>query len=237
MKVCQEKRIRFFIMTVIIMLLLQLSVMASEDVTSGTADMVYVNDFADVLSDDIEAELTKKSRALDELTGAQFVVVTVDFLGGKPIKDYATDFFNKWQIGDAAKNNGLLLLLAVGEEDYYVIQGKGLDSSLSNNTISSLLNQYLEADFASGNYEAGVQKTYTQLFKNLEDIYEVSVEGLQEATDDVMSTQPVVETNEKRFSLLVVGIAISLLLLCVLLFFSQRRVAKRRRKRLRRISR
>lgn len=53
-------------------------------------------------------------------------MATVDFTDGEDIADYAYDLFNKWGIGDKKSNNGLLILLSIGAEDYYAEPGVGL---------------------------------------------------------------------------------------------------------------
>lgn len=53
-------------------------------------------------------------------------MATVDFTDGEDIADYAYDLFNKWGIGDKKANNGLLILLSIGAEDYYAEPGVGL---------------------------------------------------------------------------------------------------------------
>ena len=86
---------------------------------------IYVGDYANVLSEETERYIIEQNQALAGATGAQIVIVTVDFLDGMDIEDYAYTIFNDWGIGDAEKNNGLLLLLAIGEENYWAMQGKG----------------------------------------------------------------------------------------------------------------
>ena len=67
----------------------------------------YVNDYADILSDETEDFIFENSRILDENTTAQIVVITVKDLENKSIEEYATDTFRKFGIGDKEKNNGL----------------------------------------------------------------------------------------------------------------------------------
>ena len=75
----------------------------------------YVADYADVLSSDTEDYIVQQNEALWEATGAQLVVVTVDFLDGMYSDEYAAEIFHSWGIGDADANNGFLLLLSPGE--------------------------------------------------------------------------------------------------------------------------
>lgn len=134
-------------------------------------EQFYVADYANVLQQDTKDDIVEKNAVLYEQTGAQIVVVTVDFLDGMAIEDYALELFNEWGIGSAEKNNGVLLLLAIGEENYWVLQGKGIEPYLSSATLKGILDESLEPDFAKGDYDAGVQKTFTALLQEVEEIY------------------------------------------------------------------
>ena len=73
-------------------------------------------------------------------------------------------------IGSAEKNNGFLLVLAIEEDDYYALQGVGLSERLSDSTISDMLNEYLEPDFAAKNYDAGVQTLFQAVLSRVKAI-------------------------------------------------------------------
>lgn len=125
----------------------------------------YVSDFANVIDQDVENKVATLNQQLEAKNGGQIFVVTVDFLDGKAIDDYAYEMFNDWGIGSAQANNGVLLLLAIGEDNYYCLQGSGLEYDLSSSSIKRILNNYLEEDFAAGNYSDGVMKTVDQLYQ------------------------------------------------------------------------
>ena len=67
----------------------------------------YINDYANILSEETEQYILNNSYALDKETTAQVVVVTVPNLEGKSIEVYATELFRKFAIGDKEKKNGL----------------------------------------------------------------------------------------------------------------------------------
>lgn len=142
----------------------------------------YVGDYANVLTDETEQYIIEQNAKLDQATGAQLVVVTVDFLDGMTAEDYAYQIFNQWGIGDQEKNNGLLLLLAIGEEDYWAMQGKGLEGILSSGTLGDYLYEYLEPDFAAGNYDAGVRKVFDAFLGWYGEYYQLDGQGLPTAT-------------------------------------------------------
>ncbi len=228
---CRKLFIPFILLALLTALLLQPHAAAQTPAAQMPDEptAVYISDLADVLSDELEASIVERSAALDALTGAQLMVVTVDFLGGAAIRDYADDLFNRLQIGDSAKNNGLLLLLAVGEENYYALQGRGLEAALPDTTLEVLLQQSLEPDFAAGHYEAGVQKTYGSFLTALEGLYGIGDQGVLAAVAQAKAAQIRLEKAEAQKRLLLIAIGIALLVLLVLLITARRSYARRRR--------
>ncbi len=138
----------------------------SEALPAPSTDFYYY-DAANVLDYETEAVIYFNNVELQKLTGAQIVVAAVDTTGALSCREYAGQLFNRWGIGDKDKNNGYLLLLAIGDDDYYLAMGSGADVITSEELLSELLYTYLEPDFAAKNYSAGVQKLFEQLFKTV----------------------------------------------------------------------
>ena len=137
----------------------------------------YVYDEADVLSLTTEDHIITVNERLYDACGAQVVIACVSTTGDKDIEDYAYQLFNKWKIGSSDENNGVLVLLSVEEDDYYVLQGKGLENLLSSGTLKLMLDDYLEPSFASGDYDAGARSIFDAIVKFISEIYNVSVDG------------------------------------------------------------
>lgn len=166
------KQNKFLVILCMVMLLLSMPCTALAVVDAPAS--IYVGDYADVLSEETEQYIIAENQKLAEATGAQIVIVTVDFLDGMEIEDYAYTVFNQWGIGDAEKNNGLLLLLTIGEENYWAMQGEGLEGVLSSGTLGDYLYEYLEPDFAVGDYDAGVYKVFNAFLGWFSDYYDLS---------------------------------------------------------------
>ena len=137
---------------------------------SPTADF-YVNDSAGVLDEATERQIVEQNDGLYAACGAQIVVVTVNDTEGLGTAEYAYQLGNEWGIGSSSENNGVLLLLSIGEQDYQCTTGSGLEDSLSTMTLSRILQEDLEPDFAAGDYDAGVQKTFDTLYRQVCAIY------------------------------------------------------------------
>ena len=167
----RRKRPTVGVLAGLLALLVLLAVPAAALTVPEPSELFYVADYANVLENDTIDYMVERNDLLYDQTGAQIVVLTVDFLDGAEIEDYAYAVFNDWGIGSADKNNGVLLLLVIGEENYWAVQGKGLENTLSSGTLGDILYDYLEADFAAGDYDAGVRKTFDALYTSLERIY------------------------------------------------------------------
>ena len=151
-----------------------LPVEALADVVSYTADF-YVADHANVLSDEVEGLIVFNNDALDKACGAQIVVVTVDTVEPDTIENYAYTLFNEWKIGDKAKNNGLLILLAIQDGQYWLMPGKGLQDYLSAGELDEMANEYLLPSAQTGNYEEGVRQLFSACFDYITVAYDAGV--------------------------------------------------------------
>lgn len=132
---------------------------------------MYVLDSAGVLSEDTERRIIAENDELFEECGGEIVIVAVDFLGGESIEDYTYDLFESWEIGSVERNNGILLVLAVGEDKYFVQAGYGIDDYFDGAMLDGILDENLSQDFDAGDYEAGVEKTFDALYSELRAYY------------------------------------------------------------------
>ncbi|HKN31396.1 MAG TPA: TPM domain-containing protein, partial [Roseiarcus sp.] len=86
----------------------------------------WVVDQAKILSPVTSADLERKLADLEQKSGIQLVVATVPSLGGEEIEPYANELFRAWKLGEATKNNGVLLLIAPKERRVRIEVGYGL---------------------------------------------------------------------------------------------------------------
>ena len=151
-----------------------------EPSTAIVGTYTYVYDNAGVLTDETMAHIDAMNVSLFAQTGAQILVETVDTTGDKTMEEYAIDLGNQYHVGDAERNNGLVILLALDNiaqnglvGDYWVVGGDGLASY--GNELTSLLVTNMETDFAVGDYDAGVEKTFDAYIDWFSDFYDVTI--------------------------------------------------------------
>lgn len=148
-------------------------------------DSFFVADYADVIDEADENHIIDRNAALSEATGAQIVIATVEFIGSTPIDDYCYELFNEWGIGDKDKDNGVLLLMVIGAEDYYIMTGTGLGQLLPGGVLGNMLDEYLEPDFASGDYSAGAVKIFDELYDSVAAYYKFGTDTSGQTGGDV----------------------------------------------------
>lgn len=139
----------------------------------------YVYDEANVLTLTTEDHIVTVNDTLSAKCGAQVVIACVHTTGTTDIADYTYKMFNKWEIGDKDKKNGILVVMAVDDGDYFALQGRGLENLLSSGTLKLLLDEHLEPHFSVGDYDAGARAIFDELVLFLSQIYSVSVDGIE----------------------------------------------------------
>ncbi len=142
-----------------------------------------VLDVAGVLEGETVERVLKENETLRAATGASITVVTVDVLGGKEVSAYANSLYETWGLGDTEGQNGLLVLLAVEDKTYWLIQGAGLRDDLTDDALRDYAWNYLERDFSEGNYDAGTRKLCDALFAWYKDYYAQEL-GAADAPDE-----------------------------------------------------
>lgn len=135
----------------------------------------YVNDQANVLSEETEGLIVLNNDQLEEACGAQIVVVTVDTVGVSGMENYAYTLFNQWGIGSADDSNGVLVLLSIEDDDYWTMTGTGLQDDLTAGDLSELQGAYLEPSFAQKDYDTGVRLYFSALFERVSQIERANV--------------------------------------------------------------
>ncbi len=115
-------------------------------------------DQAGILSPAATAAIEPKLVALEEKSGIQLVVATVSSLEGQEIEDYANALFRAWKLGEADKNNGVLLLVAPNERRVRIEVGYGLEGTLTDALSKVIITNAVTPRFKAGDFSGGVTR-------------------------------------------------------------------------------
>ncbi len=131
---------------------------------SGYPDRLetYVNDFNGMIPSDLEAKLRGWLTDLKSQYQIEMTIVTInsthDYNGWDyTIERFATSLFNRWGVGDAATNKGIMLLVARNDRKVRIELGDGYNSSY-NQRAKGVIDEYILPFFKKDNYEAGIEK-------------------------------------------------------------------------------
>lgn len=137
--------------------------------------LFYVNDKADLLSDEIEEYIVSTNVDLCEKTDAQIVVVTINSLNGDSLEEYATALFREYGIGDKDKNNGVLLLVALEDRKSRIEVGYGLEGALNDAKTGRIQDNYMIPYFKEGNYAEGLKNGFDAILAEVAAEYDVEI--------------------------------------------------------------
>jgi uncharacterized protein len=117
-----------------------------------------VVDQAGVMTAEAKGGVEAKSKALEDKSGIQLVVATVKSLQGGDIESYANQLFRFWKLGEAQKNNGVLLLVAPNEHKVRIEVGYGLEGTLTDALCSVIISSAIVPRFKVGDYSGGIER-------------------------------------------------------------------------------
>ena len=117
-----------------------------------------VVDQAGVMNATSRANVDAKSKELEDKSGIQLVVATVKSLQGGDIETYANQLFRFWKLGEAKKNNGVLLLVAPTEHKVRIEVGYGLEGTLTDALSSVIISSAIVPRFKTGDFSGGIER-------------------------------------------------------------------------------
>ena len=114
-----KKKIRLILFALVLCFCMTVPAFAAQ--TDGFAnEYERVQDLAKLLSEREEAALTQKLDELSERQKMDVVVLTTKTLSGKSPRDYADDVYDYCNYGYGAKKSGLLLLISIEDNDWWI---------------------------------------------------------------------------------------------------------------------
>ncbi len=145
-----------------VLLLAGRSMAAAVGIPSPPTADIYLADYVQLVNTGDRQQILDIGNDLDKRFGAQLVVVSVNTLDGADIENYSNTLFRSWGIGDAAKNNGVLLLIAKDDRKFRIEVGYGLEGAITDGYAGEVLDA-MRPMFKAGDYSAGILAAYQKL--------------------------------------------------------------------------
>jgi Beta-propeller domains of methanol dehydrogenase type len=115
-----------------------------------------VMDEVGLLTRSDERELTQLLYDFNRRGVAQVQVLIVATLGDLPIEQASIQITDKWQLGDKAKDNGVLFLIAANDRKLRIEVGQGLEGAIPDIYAKRIISDQVIPLFRAKKYSAGV---------------------------------------------------------------------------------
>jgi len=173
-----------------------------------------VVDQAGILSSREMNEISGFILQLEASSSAQVAVLTVPDLQGYSIEEFSLKAAETWKLGQADRDNGVLVLMAVEEKKVRIEVGYGLEGDLTDAKSGFIIRERILPQFRKGNFGQGLYEGVA------------SIAGVITSTADITSEE--LEKYKKTESGSGSGIPFNFLIFILIYFFSVLRRLGRR---------
>src|SRR6516162_11042988 len=137
----------------------------------------YVTDLAGVINPATRQKIELLATEVEQKTGAQIAVVTVNSLEGQTREDYGADLYKHLGIGSKKNNKGVLILIAPKERQYRLEVGYGLEPVI-NDARAGDIGRQMVPDLRKGDYSAAALIAATEVAQYIAADAGVTLSGL-----------------------------------------------------------
>lgn len=143
-------------------------------------DNIFVNDLANLLDTESEARIKGYLQEVGT-NGTQISLLTIQSLNsynaGPAIEPFATALFNHWGVGDATRNDGVLILVAHSDRKMRIELGSGYPAFWNREAKDVIDNAFIPY-FKKDNYQGGIENGVLETIKTITGEYPSAESGL-----------------------------------------------------------
>lgn len=123
----------------------------------------YVNDYAHMISGSARVNLEEELNAFEQSDSTQLVILTIPSLEGETLEDYSIKVVEAWRLGQAQKDNGILLLVSKNDRKIRIEVGRGLEGRLTDLMAGRIIDLVIKPRFRSEDFDGGITAGVTSL--------------------------------------------------------------------------
>ena len=129
----------------------------------------YVSNPDTILRDETVRQMDTLLHGLEQQTTAQVAVVVLNSIGDSDVFDFAQRLFERWGIGRAQKDNGLLILFIEDQHTVRFHTGDGLEGILTDVVCKRIQTDKMVPEFRKGDYDGGLLAGVQEVVRILSD--------------------------------------------------------------------
>lgn len=124
-----------------------------------------VEDRAQLLSAAAAQRLRAQLLDYQQSSGHQLALLTLPSLQGEAIEDFALKVAEQWRLGDKARDDGLLVMVAAQERKMRIEVGYGLEGAIPDALAARIVREVMAPAFRAGQYDKGITDAFAVLMK------------------------------------------------------------------------
>jgi len=147
--------------------LIVFSMPARADLLEVPAFSSRVVDTTDTLDEDDAQALRERIAEVEAATQAQLAVLIVSSTGEEDIAPFALRVFEAWKPGDAARDDGLLIVVALTDRRMRIEVGQGLEGTVPDIAAARIVDRVMAPRFREDDYAGGLRGAIDALDQRL----------------------------------------------------------------------
>lgn len=116
-----------------------------------------VTDLTSSLNSQEKKELTRKLESIFNNTQVQIAVLIIPTTKDETIEQYATRVFNNWRLGDAKRNDGILIIVAWSDRTVRIQVGYGLEEKVTDALAGDIIRSNMIPAFKQQKLAKGLE--------------------------------------------------------------------------------
>tara|TARA_Y100000815_G_scaffold224700_1_gene212020 strand:+ start:326 stop:1165 length:840 start_codon:yes stop_codon:yes gene_type:complete len=121
--------------------------------------------------------LEQKLIRYSDTTSTQIVIATISSTKGEYINYLGAEWLTKWGIGQADKDNGILILLAKDDRKIGINTGYGIEHLLTDAMSKRIINNEIIPYFKRNDYYGGLNRATDAIFEVMQGEYQGTRQG------------------------------------------------------------
>ena len=126
----------------------------------------YVNDGIGLLSAADKQYIVDIATAMEPYS--QIAVCIVGTTGGLSIEDYSIKLAEKWAVGHAGKDDGIILIVAKDDRKLRIEVGRGLEGKIPDAEAGRIINDIIVPQFKQGQFSTGVRMGVAKIVEDIQ---------------------------------------------------------------------
>ncbi len=114
-----------------------------------------VNDYANMISPGVRAQIEDKLAVLEASDSTQIAVLTIPSLDGEDLEGFSIKVAEAWKIGTKENDNGAILLVSKEDRAVRIEVGYGLEGKLTDLISGRIVDRIIVPNFKQGRFDQG----------------------------------------------------------------------------------